>query len=193
MFNFDRASANGQNSALFSSTKRSLQDRQRDIFDSHRHRVFALAYYMVGNEVHADETLTQTFVRAFHADPEPDAKGVDTALMVELKERVGFEQQEPHFEAKPEDSLATRNVLRTDLEEAVGELPPTERLVFLLKDVEGYSNEAVSRVMEIPEEKLPRILMSARLRLRSVLAARNAVSAAPERLTDDTAVEPEAA
>jgi RNA polymerase sigma-70 factor, ECF subfamily len=193
LFNFDRAFSNGQNSAVFSSTQRSLQDRQRDIYDSHRHRVFALAYYMVGNEVHAEETLTQTFVRAFDADPEPNANSVDAALMVELKERVGFEEQEPHFEARPEDSLATRNVLRTDLEEAVGELPPVERLVFLLKDVEGYSNEAVSRVMEIPEEKLPRILMSARLRLRSVLAAKNAASTPPDRLSDDSAAEPEAA
>jgi RNA polymerase sigma-70 factor (ECF subfamily) len=171
LFNFDRAFFEDQTTAIISSSKRSLQDRQRDVYDSHRHRVFALAYYMIGNEVLAEEALSKTFVQAFQMTEEPDAKSVDAALMGELRERMAFDVAVIPAQASPQDSLSSRNVRRTDLEEAVGELPAVERLAFLLKDVEGYSTEAISEFMGIPRADLPGILLSARIRLRSVLAS----------------------
>jgi RNA polymerase sigma-70 factor (ECF subfamily) len=156
---------------MISSAKRSVEDRQRDVYDSHCHRVFALAYYMVGNEIHAEETMGNTFVKAFQATEEPDAKQIDTCLIDELRERVSFDETLPPVEVSTEDSLANRNVKKTELEEAIHELPPTERLAFLLKDVEGYSIPAISERMNIGAQELLGILMSARVRLRSVLAA----------------------
>ena len=183
MFNFDRAFLGNRQSSMISSAKRSIEDRQRDIYDSHRHRVFALAYYMVGNEIHAEETMGNTFVKAFQQTEEPDAKQIDTCLIDELQERVSFENTLPPVEASTEDSLASRNVKKTELEDAIRELPPTERLAFLLKDVEGYPIPAISERMNISAAELPGILMSARIRLRSVLAA-------AARATDpDTSVE----
>ena len=35
--------------------KQGVEARQRDIYDSHRHRTFALAYYMTGNEIEAED------------------------------------------------------------------------------------------------------------------------------------------
>ncbi len=171
MFNFDRAFLGNRQSSMVSSAKRSVEDRQRDVFDSHCHRVFALAYYMVGNEIHAEETMGITFVKAFQATEEPDAKQIDTCLIGELRERVSFDETLAPVEASTEDSLANRNVKKTELEEALRELPPTERLAFLLKDVEGYSIPAISERMKVSATDLPGILMNARIRLRSVLAA----------------------
>jgi RNA polymerase sigma-70 factor, ECF subfamily len=168
---------------MISSAKRSVEDRQRDIYDSHCHRVFALAYYMVGNEIHAEETMGNTFVKAFKADEEPDAKQIDTCLIDELRERVSFDKTLPPAEASTEDSLANRNVKKTDLEDAIREIPPTERLAFLLKDVEGYSLAAISERMNISAQELPGILMSARIRLRSVLA-KSAKPTAPDTTVD---------
>ena len=95
---------------MISSVKRSVEDRQRDVYDSHCHRVFALAYYMVGNEIHAEEAMGNTFVKAFQATEEPDAKQIDSCLIGELREKVSFERTLPPVEASPEDSLAKRNV-----------------------------------------------------------------------------------
>ena len=170
MFNFDRAFLENRQSSLISSAKRSVEDRQRDIYDSHCHRVFALAYYMVGNEIHAEETVGTTFVKAFQAAEEPDAKQIDTCLIGELGKRISFSQTLPPVEASTEDSLGDRNVKKPELEDAIRELPPTERLAFLLKDVEGYSVAAISERMSINATDLPGILMNARIRLRSILA-----------------------
>jgi RNA polymerase sigma-70 factor (ECF subfamily) len=71
-----------------------------------------------------------------------------------------------------------RNVRRTDLEEAIRELPPIERLAFLLRDVEGYSPETIARLVEVSQPDVTQTLFSARIRLRSILADMEAERAA---------------
>ncbi len=150
-------------------------DVQRDVYDSHRHRVFALAFYMTGNEIEAEEILTSTFVKAFREAEKPDCGKVDSALVAELRQRFppGESEVSAGLRAASGDemSLGARNVRRTDLEEAIQTLPPSERLLFLLRDVEGYSPAVISDLLEMPESKVQRGLMSARIGLRRALAA----------------------
>jgi RNA polymerase sigma-70 factor, ECF subfamily len=65
-----------------------------------------------------------------------------------------------------------RNVRRVDLERAVVQLPATERLVFLMHDVEDYDHSRISRCVGISEEESRRALHFARLRVRELLARR---------------------
>ena len=148
-------------------------DVQRDIFDSHRHRVFALAFYMTGNELEAEEILTSTFIEAFRGAAEPQAAQIDAALVGELRQRFPLSAQDaaPEIRVSVSQDLSGRNVRRTDLEEAIHELPPSERLLFLLRDVEGYSPAAIAEILDMTETKIQRGLFSARMRLRQLLAA----------------------
>ncbi len=176
MFNLEELT---QNNSMRVVASRQLEQRsvdvQRDIYDSHRHRVFALAFYMTGNEIEAEEILTATFVNAFRRVAVPDGGQVDSALVDELGQRFPLEQNEttPDFQTASGEktSLAQRNVRRTELEEAIQTLPPNERLMFLLRDVEGYSPAAISELLGMPEAQVNRTLLSARLRLRRALAA----------------------
>jgi RNA polymerase sigma-70 factor (ECF subfamily) len=149
---------------------RSLEQRQRDVYETHRHRTFAVAYYMTGNEIEAEEVLTDTFVRAFEREEEPDAKGVDTAMVDELRQRLPIDEIAEPVEAANSPSLQGRNVRRTDLEEALQELPANERIVFLLRDVEGYPADKVAELIQVPRQQVERTLFAARLRMRSALA-----------------------
>jgi RNA polymerase sigma factor (sigma-70 family) len=150
-------------------------DVQRDVYDSHRHRVFSLAFYMTGNEIEAEEILTSTFVNAFRKAERPDGSQVDLALVSELKQRFPLDQSEPspaiQASSVAKTDLKERNVRRTDLEEAIQTLPPNERLLFLLHDVEGYPPSAISELLLMPEAKVQRGLFWARIRLRQTLAA----------------------
>ena len=47
-------------------------------------------------------------------------------------------------------------------------LPANERLLFLLRDVEGYSPEIIGRLLDIPEAQVHRSCFSARIRLCQV-------------------------
>jgi DNA-directed RNA polymerase specialized sigma24 family protein len=172
LLNFEREFSK-QNSGIVAANeaRQSVEQRQRDIFESHRHRTFALAFYMTGNELEAEEILSDTFIRAFQAAEEPDRFGVDSALIAELSERFCLSHEQPHAVASGEEHLGDRNVRRTDLETAVQGLPPFERLLFLLRDVEAYSVESIAALVNIPQSQVQRALLSARIRLRQLLAA----------------------
>lgn len=146
-----------------------MEQAQRDIYESHRHRVFSLAFHMTGNELQAEALLTNSFVRAFHVDPKPDSRIIDDALIAGLRSHFSLAPAMP----APVDVSAGmdgRNVRRTDLEEAIQELPPIERLAFLLRDVEGYSSDAIAQLLEVSRPEVAQALFSARIRLRSILA-----------------------
>lgn len=150
-------------------------DLQRDVYDSHRHRVFSLAFYMTGNELEAENILTGTFVAAFRGTSVPRAEHVDAALIGELRQRFTLGANDAPAELKAVSGatadLGGKNVRRTDLEEAIQTLPATERLLFLLRDVEGYSAAAIAQLLEMPEAKVQRGLFSARIRLRGALSS----------------------
>lgn len=178
-FNSDRQFAHTPRVVASRQEKQGIEARQRDIFDSHRHRTFALAYYMTGNEVEAEEILTSSFIRAFRSAQEPDAHQIDAALLQELQQRSHL-QSDASAEApamvrsvlsgSDDADLQGRNVKRTDLEEAIRELPPTERLLFLLRDVEGYAPATIATLMGMPEAQVQRRLLMARIHLRRILA-----------------------
>ncbi|GGG92541.1 sigma-70 family RNA polymerase sigma factor [Silvibacterium dinghuense] len=148
------------------------EDRRRDIFDSHRHRVFALSYYMTGNEVDAEKLLGDTFIAAFRKTDEPTSQDVDAALVKHLQEQFPLRETGAPIQPEPGSSAPMgRNVKRTELEEALATLPPSERLLYLLRDVEGYTPAAIAQLLEMTEPQVNRGLFTARLRLRKALTA----------------------
>jgi RNA polymerase sigma-70 factor (ECF subfamily) len=146
----------------------SAADQQRDVFESHRHHVFSIAYYMTGDEQEAEAILGSTFIRALREDPRPEIESLDRTLIDELRRRFPLEPIEPMQAGSA--GLAAGNVRRTDLEEALWRLPARERLCFLLRDVEGYDASRISTLLDCAESEVKRTLFSARLRLRAFLA-----------------------
>jgi len=175
LYEFERL-IEGTGGARISVTQRQEQraeDRRRDIFDSHRHRIFALSYYMTGNEVVAEKLLGDTFIAAFRKMEEPEARDVDAALVAHLGEMYPLRQVGGPIPAELgqpcEPAQMGRNVKRTELEEAIASLPPSERLLYLLRDVEGYSSAKIAELLEMTEQQVNRGLFTARLRLRKAL------------------------
>ena len=168
MFNFDRQTRGTHGIVASESQQLTAEQKQRDVFEAHRHRVFSVSYYMTANEVEAESILTSTFVEAFARTPEPDAAGVDEALLAELERRYTLAECAA---ATPDAGVALQRgqVRRTDLEEAVATLPPRERLIFLLKDVEGYPPAKVAGLLRCEELEVQRALVSARIRMRNEL------------------------
>jgi RNA polymerase sigma factor (sigma-70 family) len=168
LFDFEKYSAKH---AARQMTAQRLEDRQRDVYESHRHRVFSLSYYMSGSEIEAEGLLRDTFVAAFRQAIDPDQGMVDAALVNELSDHQLLEETEfipvPASTALPQ----RRNILRADLEEAIRCLPPKERLVFLLMDVEGYPAPRIASLLEMTESAVIRTAVVARMRLRHELAS----------------------
>lgn len=174
MFEFERELSTESTILLAQAAKQSAEQQQRDVYESHRHRTFSVAFYMTGNEIEAEEILATTFIRAFQQAAQPDGFAVDSALVGELGERFPLKKEEPPAVISPGLNLSHGNVRRPDLEAAVRSLPANERLLFLLRDVEGYSAALIARLLDLPEAQVQRSCFSARVRLAQILAAERA-------------------
>ncbi len=168
MFAFDRRQCVFYGTAAVEAQELTAEQKRRDVFEAHRHRVFSISYYMTANEVEAEEILTGAFVRAFSQTPAPDAAGVDRALLDELGRRFSLAPEPPAY-ADGSGGLGRTQVRRTDMEEAVATLPPRERLVFLLKDVEGYAPARIAGLLGCEEPDVLKTLFSARIRMRNAV------------------------
>src|SRR6202453_4842441 len=124
LFNFEREFSADSNPVVSQAAKQSCEQQQRDVYESHRHRTFSLAFYMTGNEIEAEEILATTFIRAFQQNEQPDGFAVDSALISELSERFPLKKEEPSAAISQGLGLSHRNVRRPDLEVAVRSLPP---------------------------------------------------------------------
>ena len=140
------------------------------IYEQNRHRIYSLAFWMTDHELAAEELMTHTFCRAFDSAATPSAEEIDRALIAELREYMSLGKLTLNC-APAEKVLSVRhNTLRVDLERAVIQLPATEKLIFLMHDVEGYDHARIARLLSITEDGARNGLHQARLRMRELLA-----------------------
>ena len=143
---------------------------RREAFERNRHHIYAVAFWMTGNELAAEDLMSEAFCSAFLSAPNPSTDEIDQALVGELKKMFEL----PLFTLDCVPSTEVRNVrgntLRTELELAVIELPATEKLIFVMHDVEGYDHDRVARLLGITERESRLGLHQARLRMRELLA-----------------------
>lgn len=169
MFDLEREFS-PERTSVIQAARQSAEQRQRDVFESHRHRIFSLAFYMTGNELEAEEILLNTFVAAFRQSERPDALGIDSALIRELRDRFCLEPELPAATPPGRCGVRLQNVRRPELEAALLDLPANERLLYLLRDVEGYSPRSIAELLGLSQPELQHQLFSARLRLCQRLA-----------------------
>ncbi len=145
-------------------------DSCREIYERNRHRVYSLAFWMVDNELVAEELMIQTFSRAFAANHEPSDEDVDRALIAELREYVDFKPRSLQCAPAARIVSVRQNTRRVDLERALIQLPATEKMIFLMHDVERYDHARIASLLGINEQNSCEGLHQARLRIRELLA-----------------------
>ena len=143
----------------------------RETYERNRHRIYSLAFWMTDSELEADEVTGDTFRRAFACSTRPDAEAIDRALVAELRKQMRIGPLTLKCAETREIHTVRRNTMRVDLELAVVQLPPTERLVFLMHDVERFEHPRICRNLGISEKESITALHQARLRMRELLAS----------------------
>lgn len=148
----------------------SISDQRRETYEQNQHRVYSLAFWMTDSELAAEEFAATTFIKAFEKSAAPTADEIDEALVAEL--RKSFEIGDFTLDCAPSADVKNvrSNTLRVDLERAVVELPATEKLIFLMHDVERYQHSQIARLLGIQENESRLGLHQARLRMRELLA-----------------------
>ncbi len=158
--------------AYLPSATEARTETYKKAYQENHYRVYALAFWMTDNELAAEELMSATFCRAFASTAAPDDETIDRALMLELRELMAIGSLTLDCSPCSEVRNVRRNTKRVDLERALVQLPVTERLIFLLHDVEGYDHARVARTIAISEEESAQGVHQARLRLRELLASK---------------------
>lgn len=159
--------------AHFPATAEQSLARYEKAYEEHRHHVYALAFWMTDNEMAAEQICSSVFERAFSKESNPSGETVDRLLLSEIRDLMPIGVLRLNLEATSNAVLSRGNVKRVELERAVVQLPPTERMIFLLHDVEAYDHARIARTLGVSEQESQFGLHQARLRLRQLLAAKN--------------------
>jgi DNA-directed RNA polymerase specialized sigma24 family protein len=138
-------------------------------FEENRHRIYSLAFWMTDNELTAEELSTRTFCRAFTANQKPTAEHIDVSLVKVLRELMPIGVLTLRLTSTSTQPVRG-NVKRIHMERAVVQIPSTERLAFLLHDVEGYSADKVSSLLGLTVDEVKEGVHQARLLMRELIA-----------------------
>jgi RNA polymerase sigma-70 factor (ECF subfamily) len=167
---YQQAKVTGFANYFPSATPETLAE-YRDIFEANRHRVYALAFWMTDHELAAEQLMLRAFRRLFTRGARFDSESVDRALLAEIRTHMAVGKLSLKGRAVEKVEAVRRNTMRVHLERAVVELPATERLIFVMHDVEGYDHTRIARTLGLAEEQSISGLHEARLRIRELLAA----------------------
>ena len=161
----------------------------------HAPAVYRLALRMMGDPDEAEDVMQETFLSAFRAIESFEGRsGLATWLfriannvaLMRLRKRqplfVSIDMQGTGDDGAeitpvqlfdwcclPEDDFATVEA-HGELEQAIAELPPALRSVFILRELEGLSTEATAQALELTPANVKVRLHRARLWLRERLA-----------------------
>ena len=154
---------------------------ERALYDTHVDRVYRLTFRMAGDATLAQEFTQDTFVRAFErlgtfrGDSALSTWLHTIAVSVALNglrkvRRLRREVQLDHAESLGSDKPRSDPLLRKRLDEAIDQLPPGYRTVFLMHDLEGFTHEEIGATLGIEAGTSKAQLFRARARLRERLA-----------------------
>ncbi len=183
--------------ALIERAQQGDQAALAEIVTTHQARVYNVALRMCGNVEDAEETLQETFLNALKALPHferrsqlatwlyriasnaclsrrrRDATQPETVSVDEAGEGEPESDFTPQYfvdwSHTPEDELLSAET-RAVMAKAITQLPPTLRIVFIWRDLEGLSVQETAEVLGLSEGTVKVRLHRARVKLRELLS-----------------------
>ena len=145
----------------------------------HQRRAYGIARAIVLTHEDAEDAVQEGFLHAYRAMARFDAAYpfgawlarivANAALDLVRRRRVRATQEIPATVALPFSDPAERSELRTRLNAALAELPPRQRAVLVLHDVEGYRHAEIGGMLGVPEGTARSDLHHARVAMRRAL------------------------
>jgi RNA polymerase sigma-70 factor (ECF subfamily) len=187
----------GEHSEEFSLDALRAGDRAEfaRLVETYHELIYRLAIKMLNNPQDAEDVLQETFIKAYRHLKEFDGRSslatwlyriaTNEALMqlrrkkpvlVSVDETIETDkgEQEPlqimDWCCIPEDELMSAEA-RLHLDRAIDALPPSLRVVFVLRDIQGLSTRETGEVLNLSETAVKTRLSRARLRLREDLSS----------------------
>ena len=167
--------------ALVLAAQKGEREAFSELVRTHERRAYAVARAIVLNHEDAEDAVQEAFLhayRALHRFLPDQAFGAwlhrivaNAALDITRRRKVRDADELPETIASPFKDPAESSELRRRLKDALETLPPRQRAVIVLHDVEGYKHAEIGVTLGIPEGTARSDLHYARSHLREVLGS----------------------
>ena len=166
------------------------------LYNLHKRRVYSLCLRMTANTAAAEDLTQEAFLQLFRKigtfrgesafSTWLHRMAVNVVLMqlrkkglnvVPLEETMEGEEEAPKKEPGADDARLAGSIDRLQLENAIGELPPGYRMIFLLHDVQGYEHNEIADMVGCSIGNSKSQLHKARMKLRDLLKTSRAEKA----------------
>jgi RNA polymerase sigma-70 factor (ECF subfamily) len=162
------------------------------LYARHKRRIFSLCLRMTGNYAHAEESTQEAFLQVYRKIGSFRGESafstwlhrlsVNIVLMsfrkkgvaeVSLEQTLAPQEDGGAQEIAMRDNVLHGSVDRLSLEKAIGRLAPGYRMIFVLHDIEGYEHGEIAEMLGCSSGTSKSQLHKARMKLRTLLTARN--------------------
>jgi len=167
------------------------------IVELYNRKIYALAFNMTRNQMDAQDVAQDVLLSIFKKIHTFQGKSAFSSWVYRItlnatymklrnkkkEQHISLDEMLPSFNnsgyqvekitdwSETTDSLLFTNETRSTIEKAVDQLPEKEKVVFILRDVEGLSTEKVSDILDLTIPAVKSRLHRARLFLRKKLSS----------------------
>jgi len=157
----------------------------RLLVETHQRFVYAVAARVLHNVHDAEDATQETFIRLWKNLNRYRAEiklstwlyRIVTNICLDLLKSAHYKRNRmteddtkaANLFARHADEAIHLHDLTMAVEEAAAQLPPVQKIIFVLRDLQGLSPEEVSRIMETSEEKIKSNLYHARVAIGKYL------------------------
>jgi RNA polymerase sigma-70 factor, ECF subfamily len=178
----------GSESHLIARAQRGEEEAFAQLYEQHKRRVYSLCLRMTGDVAEAEDLAQEAFLQLFRKIATFRGESafstwlhrlVVNVVLMHLRKKglqkvsldeVDQSQEEPvRREYGDDDRRLLSSVDRIALRDAIDELPPGYRAIFVLHDVEGYEHNEIAQIMGCSVGNSKSQLHKARLKLREAL------------------------
>jgi RNA polymerase sigma-70 factor (ECF subfamily) len=173
---------------LIARAQRGDEGAFSELYETHKRRVYSLCLRMTGNTAEAEDLSQEAFLQLFRKISTFRGESafstwlhrlvVNVVLMhlrkkglqqISLDETDNSQEEPVKRDYGDDDRRLMGSVDRISLTQAIDELPPGYRAVFVLHDVEGYEHNEIAQIMGCSIGNSKSQLHKARMKLRESL------------------------
>lgn len=172
---------------LIARARKGDADAYRECVERHQDRVYGIAYQMVGNAQDAQDIAQEVFVRVHRSLKLYRAASRFTTWLYRLTINLAIDYQRAQArhratsidesneaqsmaDTRPTpDAAAERGELRGAIHKVSETLTATQRSVFVLRDLQGFSTEEIAAILKCRQSTVRVHLANARAAVRDAL------------------------
>jgi RNA polymerase sigma-70 factor (ECF subfamily) len=180
-----REGAPGDPPGLLDGLRRGDGRAFEELVIRYQHRVFGVAFRMLGNAAEAEDVAQEAFLRAYRGIAEFRGDSALATWLYAIVSRLALNRLgagERRVIRQGEEALAfvadgqsgpaaaaEQSELQGALHRAIAELPDERRAAIVLRDIEGLSYEEIARALELPVGTVRSRIHRARMDLKAKL------------------------